>query len=546
MRARVPLALALAVLAAPVGACAGQFDAQLTKAADWAFTKEGLYNPGMKLWESPWKRYYGLDWGGWYSGTVNALRTVIPLATYGYLQDHEIVWGQDDKGNPVKINPKREWESIKSQVIAWVILQKDVDNGWGFSWYSAGRRHEGSSVGETAKVVGQVLLPALIDLGMEKVRWRGYELDVRKAIADGVEFLLKNQITEEDVRAKKLNEAFVGGWPVKKVEALEPDPYYTAVALSALCRVVQYWDYVRPDAYHPELTKRRVLEAIRRGVEYLLRTQEKQGDVAGAWKSWTGYAMGDWYAYGVVQFCLNALLDAYAIADELGLDKGRLAEAIKRAFNYLFGERTVKPEQLREKYAQRAGFTTEIKVPNCGWIDVNGVKVPVWAWGACNLWKVENGRLKGPYPDLTETPEIYLAILKATRLGVAVDTLKRALKAKNPNLPEDRIIDEVLKAYARWVAGQQLQTGGWPYRPGGKRPSQWAWTYCTWLLLAMDHPEWLLKHRPKVGKVGPTTKTTTKTGQETKREKSAKGRPKVPVTAVSLAALAVLPALRRR
>ncbi|HII69675.1 prenyltransferase/squalene oxidase repeat-containing protein [Methanopyrus kandleri] len=197
--------------------------------------------------------------------------------------------------------------------LARILSLQQEDGGWGWkvvlvegkTRFPAGKGH----VLYTAKILAKVLIPAL-RLNIKNVSYGGTTYDVAEHARAAVRFLIDQQLES-------------GGYSANKEWSMTEDPLYTAWALRALCEAYRYRDLLGLD----DATVQQVKEAIRRAVDWLLSHQEDEGDYAGLWEMKSAAIMGSAYAPPSEAQIVRALIQAYSISEELGLNKAELKEA---------------------------------------------------------------------------------------------------------------------------------------------------------------------------------------------------------------------------
>ncbi|WP_456482335.1 hypothetical protein [Methanopyrus sp.] len=365
--------------------------------------------------------------------------------------------------------------------LAKILSLQQEDGGWGWKVVLAeGKTRFPSGKGHvlrTAQILTRVLIPAL-RLNIRSVSYGGTTYDVAEHARSAVRFLIDQQLND-------------GGYSANKEWSLTEDPLYTAWALRALCEAYRYRDLLGLD----DATVQQVKDAIRKAVDWLLSHQEKGGDYAGLWKMESAAIMGSQYAPPSEAQIVLSLILTYPIADELGLDKNRLKEAIDRALEAI--------------------VDWALKYKDVSLVKFDGRKALGWAYSSTRL------EAYGPY--LGYTALITAALKLAQELGLGSKAIEK-MKSVGVTLEDE----------AEWVAHEWREVDGIGYFPYPNAETEgWSVTPSSQLYglicaVVFSHPEVLLKRTIRnVWELIPK-----------------RGARKVPVWPVIVAAL--LPARRRR
>ncbi len=287
-----------------------------------------------------------------------------------------------------EVNVKRWPEPYRSRMatavttaLAKLLSLQQPDGGWGWKVvltegkvrFPGGRGH----VLRTAQILSEVLIPAL-RLNIRTVSLGPSRYDVAKCTQAAVRFLLDQQLED-------------GGFSANRSWSKTPDPLYTGWALRALCEAYLYRDLIGLS----DRTVEQLKEAIRRAVEWLERHQETSGEHAGLWKMTAAAIMGSEYAPPSEAQIVMGLLYAYVVADEVGLDKRRLADCINRAL--------------------KAIVDWAAKYSDASVVQVDGKKAVGWAYTST--------RLKGRGPYVVHTALVLTSLALANRLGLGQEAI---------------------------------------------------------------------------------------------------------------------------
>ncbi|WP_088336152.1 prenyltransferase/squalene oxidase repeat-containing protein [Methanopyrus sp. KOL6] len=345
--------------------------------------------------------------------------------------------------------------------LAKILSLQQEDGGWGWkvvltegkTRFPSGKGH----VLRTSQVLVRVLIPAL-RLNIKNVNYDGTTYDVVEHARSAVRFLIDQQLED-------------GGYSANKEWSTTGDPLYTGWALRALCEAYRYRDLLKLD----DATVQQVKEAIRRAVDWLLSHQEREGEHVGLWKMESSAIMGSSYAPPSEAQVVLALIDAYSISEELGLNRAELKESIDRALEAI--------------------VDWALKYKDISVVEFDGKKVLGWAYSSTRLESC------GPYLGYTALIAATLKLARELGLGSrAVDKMKS--------------VGVTLENEAEWVAHEWRETDGIGYFP---YPNSEVFKYVTpssqlfGLIgaVAFSHPEVLLKRTTAdVWKLVPKTKTS--------------------------------------
>ncbi|WP_457620098.1 prenyltransferase/squalene oxidase repeat-containing protein [Methanopyrus sp.] len=392
-----------------------------------------------------------------------------------------------------EVNPKEWPEPAKSRfekgvttALGKLLSLQQEDGGWGWKVVlTEGKVRFPSGKGNvlrTSEILVRVLIPAL-RLNIRTVSYGGTTYDVAEHTRAAVRFLIDQQMED-------------GGYSANKEWSKTEDPLYTAWALKALCEAYRYRDLIGLD----DATVEQLKDAIRKTVNWMLEHQEKSGDHAGLWRMESAAIMGSAYAPPSEIHMVMGLLMAYTLADELGLDKAKLADAINRALDAIV-------DWAADKYKEDALREFD-----------GGKKMLGWAYSST--------RLSGIGPFVSYTAYITAVLKLAKDLGLGADAIRKM-----------ESLGVTLQNNAEWVLSQWREFDGFgvfPY-PNVKvfeavTPS--SQLYGLVMAVAFSHPEVFLKRTTAdIWKLMPKT-----TMSETTSER--KGFPVVPgLTALALALL---------
>lgn len=376
-------------------------------------------------------------------GTENALATVFDAALAGWLNPND--WP--------KIAKERYAVGPYTGLAELISLQLK-DGGWG--WKRVGT--EGTvffpgGMGETlrtAQILARDLIPA-VRLGITEVQLNGTTYSVIDSAKAAIRFLLDQQLPS-------------GGYSANRNWSQKPDPLYTGWALIGLVEAYKYRDLLHLD----QTTVSQIEDAIRKAVQWLLQDQNKQDHL---WHMKAAAVMGSETAPPSEAEIVIGLLDAYTVADQLGLDKQALADAIESALAAIVPD------------------TSEV-------ITVDGRKVVTW--GYCI-----------PETNVEFTAKVVEALALANELGLADKALSE-LESDGASLQNEEY----------WLLKEFHEKDGYGYwlltfGMGGRAAVSSVQLYATEALIALEKPNVILGtttgHLPKVTGV-PTIGTVAPTG----------------------------------
>ncbi|WP_456483956.1 prenyltransferase/squalene oxidase repeat-containing protein [Methanopyrus kandleri] len=153
------------------------------------------------------------------------------------------------------MTPTSEWSKASEEAVRWVLDNQNEDGGWGQAWTYRGITHSGSQTSDTAAAI--MLLIHEIERRYESGGEYG---ELVSAVRRGLTWLLDQQLED-------------GGWSRKKEEAREGAPWHTRAAVAALLMALEHRDLLNLDDSAVE----RIKSAIERGVSWLLERQNPDG-----------------------------------------------------------------------------------------------------------------------------------------------------------------------------------------------------------------------------------------------------------------------------
>ena len=389
--------------------------------------------------------------------------------------------------------------------LAKLLSLQHKDGGWGWKVIlSSGTTRFPSGKGHvlrTAQILADVVIPAL-RLNIREVTLNGARYDVAKCAQAAVRFLLDQQLGD-------------GGYSANRTWSKTEDPLYTAQALRALCEAYRYRDLIGLS----EATVNQIKQAIRKAVQWLESHQNPPNSREGPnlWEMESAAIMGSRYAPPSEATILLGLIDAYSLADELGLDKNKLADCINRALKAL--------------------VDWAAKCRSHSVVQFDGKKAVGWAYSST--------RLSGVGPYVLHTARVLMALTLAQRLGLGNDAIR-----------ELNQLGATMESEQEWLYHECVQYDGlaafpYPNRENFERVSASSQMYGTLCAVAFSHPEVFLQrttadvHRliPNVGATERGTSETGKGGGKT-GAKGTRGTHGIPVHPLAVAVALAL--LRRR
>ncbi|MEO2241939.1 MAG: prenyltransferase/squalene oxidase repeat-containing protein [Euryarchaeota archaeon] len=382
--------------------------------------------------------------------------------------------------------------------LAKLLSLQQKDGGWGWQVIlSSGKTRFPAGLGHvlrTAQILADVLIPAL-RLNIREVTLGGSRYDVAKCAQAAVRFLIDQQLSD-------------GGYSSNKDFSKTPDPLYTGQALRALCEAYRYRDLIGLS----EDTVKQIKQAIQKAVQWLESHQNPPNAEAGPnlWEMQSAAIMGSPYAPPSEATLLLGLIDAYSLADELGLDKNKLADSINRAL-----------KAIVDWAAQYSSSSV---------VQFDGKKAVGWAYS--------NSRLSGVGPYVVHTARVLMALTLAQRLGLGQSAIQ-----------ELKQLGATMESEQEWLYRECVQYDGlaaFPYPnrenfSGVTASSQMDGILCA---VAFSHPEvFLQRTTADVHRLIPNVSTTGESGKGGTGRKAGK-RSGIPLH--PMAVIAALALLRRR